>query len=656
MAADDFGEQRSSELTRALGPRIATAMVVGMVIGSGIFFKPGQIAANVGDFRIIIGVWVFGGLLCILGTLCLAELASMFPEAGGLYVYLRETYGPGTAFLFGWCEFLFAKPAGIGALAVAFIGSFSLAFLDVDPSVGLSLPAQIVCVSAIVVGLATVNVLGVIWGGRLQLVITLIKAFSLALVALLPFLFAMGGHATVHASNYSSTIVPAQTTFTAQAGAALLSVMWAYHGWHGITPLAEEIRDPQRNIPLALFAGIGILVLLYVSANIAYHGVLSMEQLAAAGDHGAEQSVRQVLESVFGASIGSRAAAAMSLVIMCSTFGAINSNLMEAPRVTFAMGRDGVFFRSLGAVHPRFRTPAVAILVTALMSIAVVVIAGLGKIVAQQIDIEPQSPFARQLVNNLRQGSLFELLTNFVVFMSNLFFALTVLAVIILRRRLPDRVRTYRTWGYPAVPVAYLLITAWFLWEVFRGHPLESMIGIGLTVLGLPVYWFFRRRGRMAHSAGRLATVLLALLAGVGCIGSSISAAAGAEPIKVEELYARRIQPLLERHCYDCHSEKANELKGNLRLDKIELILKGGNNGPAVVPGDNNSFLLRSIRYQEDDYKMPPRAKLADDEIRDFERWVKAGARGPAAPRRHPGEFRNSLSDATIDGQRRPAR
>jgi amino acid transporter len=637
MAAEEPSEQRTSELTRALGPRIATAMVVGMVIGSGIFFKPGQIAANVGDFRIIIGVWVFGGLLCILGALCLAELASMFPEAGGLYVYLRETFGPGTAFLFGWCEFLFAKPAGIGALAVAFIGSFSLAFLEVDPSVGLPLPVQIVCVTAIVAGLAAVNVVGVIWGGRLQFVITLIKAFSLALVALLPFLFAAGGHETVMGSNYSTTIVPAQTTFTAQAGAALLAVMWAYHGWHGITPLAEEIRDPQRNIPLALFAGIGILVLLYVSANVAYHGVLSMEQLAAAGDHGAEQSVRHVLETVFGSSIGSRAAAAMSLVIMCSTFGAINSNLMEAPRVTFAMGRDRVFFRALGTVHPRCRTPAVAILVTALMSIAVVVLAGLGKIVAHQIDFVPQSPFARQLVKNLRQGSLFELLTNFVVFMSNLFFALTVLAVIILRRRMPNHARPYRTWGYPAVPVAYLLITAWFLWEVFRGHPLESIIGIGLTVLGLPVYWLFRR-ARVAAGQRTHAVLPLAVLLGVGC-ASHCGVAAGGEPTKEEELYARRIQPLLERHCYDCHSEKADELKGNLRLDKIELILKGGNNGPAVVPGDKNSFLLRAIRYQEDDYKMPPRAKLADDEIRDFERWVEAGARGPAAPRRRPAEL-----------------
>lgn len=498
------GPELRPGLARVLGPRIATAMVVGTVIGSGIFFKPGNIAATVGSFPTIISVWVFGGVLCILGALCFSELATMFPEAGGLYVYLRETYGSLLAFLFGWCEFLFAKPAGVGALAVAFVGSLSLAFFTGANEQGLSPLAQIVSVVALVAVLSIVNILGVIWGGRLQMAITVIKVANLALIALLPFLFFACGYGTISLDNYRSTIVTEETALTAQIGSALLAVMWAYHGWHGITPLAEEVRDPQRNLPLALFGGIGILIVLYVSANLAYHGALPMDRLAAARDHGAEQAVQQVLQTAWGNLAGQRGAALMSVVIMCSTFGAISSNLLEAPRVTFAMGRDRVFFAALGRVHPTFRTPAIAIAVTALMSIAVVVIAGLAKQWAQDLTPDAiESEFLASLIRNLQRGSLFTLLTNFVVFASNLFYALGVLAVIILRETAPDKPRSYRTWGYPWVPIAYLIISAWFLYEVFLSNKLESLVGVMLILAGIPVFGWFRWRSKGAAFAPR---------------------------------------------------------------------------------------------------------------------------------------------------------
>lgn len=485
-------------LARVLGPRIATAIVVGTVIGSGIFFKPGAIAANVGDFRVIIGVWLFGGVLCLLGALCFSELATMFPEAGGIYVYLRESYGKLTAFLFGWCEFLFSKPASIGALSVAFVGSLSLVFSPDRGEGGISTGMQVVLVSLLVFGLAAINALGVIWGGRLAMAITVIKAVNLGLVALLPFVFLAAGYPTLSIENFSTHIAPQQSTLIAQVGTALLAVMWAYHGWHGITPMAEEIRDPQRNMPLAIFLGIGILIVLYVSANVAYHGALPMQALADAGDHGAERMVQHVLSTVLGPEGGNRGAAIMSAVIMCSTFGAINSNLLEAPRVSFAMGRDRVFFKVLGRVHPEFRTPAIAIGVTALMSIATVVLGALGKIWAQEITMpEDASAFSIKLLENLKQGSLFTLLTNFVVFVSNVFYALGVLAVMLLRFRMPDASRPYRTWGYPYVPILYLLISAWFLIQVFRSNPLESIAGLGLMGLGVPVYWLFQRLNRV---------------------------------------------------------------------------------------------------------------------------------------------------------------
>ncbi len=267
-------------LVRALGPWIATAVVVGNVIGSGIFLKPGNIAGESGHFGVIISVWVFGGLLCILGGLCFAELAAMYPQAGGLYVYLREAYGRPVAFLFGWTEVFFGKPASIGALSVAFVGSFSLALGGiVSPTV------QVLLAIGLIVIMAWVNIVGVLWGGRLQMVVTVVKAAFLAMVAIIPFILIPFVSETIDVANYWTTVVPRQSGLAAQVGVVLLAVMWAYNGWHGVTPLAEEVREPHRNIPLALFWGIGILIALYIAANFAYHGVLSMSEMEAAGDH-----------------------------------------------------------------------------------------------------------------------------------------------------------------------------------------------------------------------------------------------------------------------------------------------------------------------------------------------------------------------------------
>ncbi len=254
-------------LKRALGLPMGLVIVVGNVIGSGIFLKPGAIAAEVGQFGLIISVWLFGGLLCILGALCFAELATLLPRAGGLYVYLREAYGQTVAFLFGWMEFLLSRPASLGALSAAFIGSLTLA-LDWRASQ----LTELVLVLTLIGGMAWVNIVGVIWGGRVQMVTTLIKGTSLGLMAAAPVLLFRFTGVGIELANYASTAVPRYSGFSSQLGAALLAVMWAYNGWHGITPLTEEIRDPGRTIPRSLFGGIGILIVLYISANLAYHG------------------------------------------------------------------------------------------------------------------------------------------------------------------------------------------------------------------------------------------------------------------------------------------------------------------------------------------------------------------------------------------------
>ncbi len=386
----------------------------------------------------------------------------MLPQAGGLYVYLREAYGKPVAFLYGWCEMLFSRPASTGALAVAFIGSLTLA-LQWDVSAG----TQVLLAVALLAVLAWVNALGVVWGGRVQFVTTVIKVGFLALVALLPWLLLPWAERGPSWSNYATTVTPRLPSLSLQISAVLLAVLWAYDGWHGLAPLAEEVRKPQRTIPLALFAGVGILVLLYISANVAYHGVLSMPEMKAAGNHAAEEMLRRLLGRVGMAS--------MSAVIMCSIFGALNSNLLYAPRVTFAMGRDGLFFRELGRVHATYRTPVVAIAVHAAMAAGLVAAVAWGQYLVRDLAAgELTGEFPRRIVASLQGGTTFDVLTNCVVFSASIFYLLSVLAVVVLRYRRPDLRRRYRTWGYPVTPLVFVAVYVWFLTQIYASHPLES--------------------------------------------------------------------------------------------------------------------------------------------------------------------------------------
>ncbi len=480
---------RPVRLRRALGPVLATAVVVGNTIGSGIFLKPGNIAGDGGQFWLIIAVWVGGGALCLLGALCVAELATMLPQAGGLYVYIREAYGKPAAFLFGWCEMLFSRPASTGALAVAFVGSLMLA-LQWDVPAG----TQVLLATALLAVLAWVNILGVVWGGRLHLVTTAIKVAFLALVALLPWIMLpLAGHG-LSWSNYATTVTPRLPSLSAQVGAVLLAVLWAYDGWHGLAPLAEEVRRPQRNIPTALVAGVGILALLYVGANVAYHGVLSMAEMKASGNHAAEEMLRRLL--------GPLGMAGMSTVILCSTFGAINSNLLYAPRISFAMGRDGTFFRELGRVHAAYRTPAVAILVLAVMAAGLVAVVALAKHLTGGLAADPlQGDLAGRIVASLQGDTIFDLLTNCVVFSASIFYMLSVLAVVVLRYRRPALRRRYWTWGYPLTPLVFVAVYVWFLAQVYASHPLESRAGLLFIALGVPVYWLCRRAFKSTAAA-----------------------------------------------------------------------------------------------------------------------------------------------------------
>lgn len=458
---------------------MAIAVVVGNVIGSGIFLKPGNIASYTGSLNLIMGIWIAAGALCILGAMCFAELAAMRPKAGGIYVYLYDAYGRLAAFLFGWTEFLLLRPASIGALAVAFASSLTLSLgLQSGPGVELAICA------VLILGMGVVNIVGVIWGGRLQLAVTVIKAGFLLLVAAAPWVAqAVGAWTPVPSSP--PTTAPIHVSLAAQISAILLAVMWAYDGWNAITPLAEEVRDPQRNLPLALLGGIGILIVLYVSANLAYHRVLSLDEMRAAGDHAAEQMLFRLA--------GPAGQSAMSVVIMCSTFGAINSSLLQAPRITFAMGRDRLFFRIFGEVHATFRTPVVAILATSSMAVVLIGLTGLGKYLVADYQVNADaSQLMQTIVLSLQNDSIFALMTNFFTFSASLFYALAVLAVIVLRYRRPDWERPFRVWGYPLAPLLFVGVYTWFLSQAYQSNPLEARVGIGFIVLGIPVYYLLQ--------------------------------------------------------------------------------------------------------------------------------------------------------------------
>jgi len=521
------GEPR---LLRALGRPEAVAMVVGNVIGSGIFFKPPQIAADVGSVPVALAAWILGGILCLLGASCVAELSAMFPRAGGLYVYIREAYGKLPAFLYGWTEFWVLRPAAIGALATVLTLP-----LPVPEAVRLSISV------AVVVLLGWVNIMGVVWGGLVQNVTTLIKAGFLAGIAVLPLV--LGGWEVEHFSSVLST-EPNESGLVG-FGLALLAVLWAYNGWHEVTPLAEEIVDPQRNIPWALFAGVGILTALYVGVNVAYHGVLSMDELAEQ-----KNAATGLMNRLFGP-VGGRI---MTGLVMCSVFGGINSVMLQSPRIFYAMGRDRCFFSFLGRVHAVRRTPAYSIGAQTTLAVVLLVFVRFiphGEIAqplkavpagleipsdrAERWSLRPTSTSgagetrvspgqegtlafegtpmgwkekteleslsedgdyrdALQALYDRSNKQTFESLTNFFIFGASIFYVLTVAAVIILRRRLPDLARPYRTWGYPWVPVAFLTVYVWFLATIAVARPWESGIGLALIATGVPAYLLWIRR------------------------------------------------------------------------------------------------------------------------------------------------------------------
>ncbi len=431
----------SSELKRTLGTYDLTLLVVGGVIGSGVFIVPSVVLRQSGGHvPTAMFAWLIGGVLSLIGALSYAELSSMDRSAGGLYAYIREAFGAFPAFLYGWTLFFVIGAGTIATLAVAstdYLGQF-FAFSP--------LGAKAVAV-ALLFATATIKVIGTRQSATVQNVSSWIKIGGIILMGVL--LLTLGDSPVLQ-----STSDAGGTTLTA-IGLAMISVLWAYEGWQYVTFSDGEAIDPQRMIPRALIIGTTALTALYLLANVGYLAAMGADRVASS-----ERVAAEAVTSVLGSTAGSLVA----IMIIISMFSAAHSTVITAPRVYFAMAKDGVFFGKLAEVHPRFGTPAFAIIASCSWA---AVLAATGT---------------------------FEQLLTYVVFVGWIFYALGAAAVIALRFKLPDAPRPFRVPGYPVTPVLFILAAFAIVGNTIVEQPVQSAMGIGIVLLGAPAYWLWRRK------------------------------------------------------------------------------------------------------------------------------------------------------------------
>jgi basic amino acid/polyamine antiporter, APA family len=461
-------ESHQPALRRALGPWSTVAIIMGTVIGSGIFLVPTDMIKAVGTPGMVFAVWVFAGILSLFGALTYAELSAAMPEAGGEYVYLTVAYGPFWGFLYAWTQTWVAKSASIAALATAFY-TYLADFLP-----GLQAPLYIVpwpigpgggpleirygqlLAIGLILLLSAVNYRGVEVGGNVQVGVTVLKVLLIAAVIVVGLL---SRHAHVLNLSTSTTSIPG-----GPAGffVALVAALWAYDGWNNAGMLGSEVQNPQRTFPLALIAGVTAIIGVYLLTNLAYFSVLNAGEVAASNRVAADM-VRRIA--------GPHGAAAVSVAAMISIFAALNGSILSGSRVPYAMARDGYFFRHVGLVNPRFRTPSASILLLGVWS-SLFVLSG-------------------------HYSDLY----NAVIFPSWILYGMTAAAVIVLRRKRPDLARPYRTWGYPWVPLAFVGVTILLLYQTLVSSPRASGIGLVVIVMGVPFFFYWKRRASRSEAS-----------------------------------------------------------------------------------------------------------------------------------------------------------
>jgi APA family basic amino acid/polyamine antiporter len=454
----------AATLERRLGVFSATSIIVGSMVGSGIFIAPSIMAAYVATPGIWLGLWLVGGILTLLGALSYAELSAMMPHAGGQYVFLREAFGPRLAFLYGWTLFLVIQTGFNAAVAIAFAKFLAGVGVhagenDILLSAGrFTLSRGQAVATAVIAALTWVNVRGVREGALVQNVFTTLKIAAIALLVAIAVISGRGQLS--HFAPLLGTRLGARGLpigFFAAVGVAMSKALFAYDAWNTVTFAAEEVRDPQRNLPRALTLGTLVTTLAYTAACAAYLYVMPLDHMAAVEENRVASDVAAIL-------LGNAGVTLVSVAILISTFGCVNGLVLGGGRVFFAMARDGLFFRAAGRLDADRRTPSGALVLQGVWSCVLAV-----------------------------SGSYDRLLT-YVTFASLGFNALTVVGLFVLRRKRPEWARPYRTWGYPMTPAVYLAGAAFFLLYILLGDPFDSLAGLGLVALGLPAYALFRRR------------------------------------------------------------------------------------------------------------------------------------------------------------------
>ncbi len=452
-------------LVRGLGPLEATTIIVGGVIGSGIFQAPSAIASNVGSPGMSLLVWLVCGLLALCGGLCIAELGAMLPRTGGQYVYIREAYRRRwVTFIYGWSAFWLVWPVSIAAVANVFANYLSsvVNIVTADPGgqgIVLSDGARAVIASACVLVLMTINVIGVRWSGRVTNLFTFIKIAALGGLILLGLFMAEKG-SMAHFSPLFGGGGAAVGGFALGAfGAAMVTGLFSYEGWTFSSYVAGEMRDPRRNLPLSIIVGILFVILIYIAANFVYILVLPFEQV---------QTSQWIAADVMKVLVGDWGALFISMGVMCSTFGGVNVHMLVAPRLFFAQSRDGLFFKGLSRAHPRFRTPAASILAQGIL--------------AALIALTPS----------------FEEIISYGSFTSYAFSILAIAAVIVLRFTRPDARRPYRTWGYPVTPLLFLAVITGYLVSLLTNVEFiyNTLIGLAVVAAGFPFYFYWEKKNQ----------------------------------------------------------------------------------------------------------------------------------------------------------------
>jgi basic amino acid/polyamine antiporter, APA family len=434
-------------LSRRLGFWSSIGFVIGMTIGSGIFRTPAQIAARVPDPLMMLSVWAVGGAVTLCGALSIAELAAALPQAGGLYVFLREGWGRGAAFVFTWSELVLIRAAGLSGIATVF-GEYALRSFGYDPV--LHPAAADYCAVAAIVIASVANVRGVQTGALMTGLTSAAKFAALALIAVVAILFRSRAEAS------SAPLAAGQAPVQAGLfGLAFISVLWAYDGFADLPFLAGEVANPQRVLPRAIIAGTLAIITIYLTTNAAYLYVLPIAQVARSP---------LIAADTMAALVGGAGASFVSIVVAISTFGAVNSDLLGAPRIFYAAAEDGLFFKTLGRVHPTYRTPYISILFSALLGIVFVL-----------------------------TGTFEQIADTFVLAIWP-FYGLAVAGLYRLRRR-TDLSRPYRVPGYPIVPAIFIAACLYLVGSALIGDPLWTGVTLGVVLSGIPVYLLIFKRG-----------------------------------------------------------------------------------------------------------------------------------------------------------------